>query len=244
MALETGRSSALSWDRLVFFSGLAALVALTVVAVAIGDLEAGAVAFGFGLSLGLLRFRGGLLGRLGIGLLSAITLFFMLTAAITNVRSGSPVGAVLLSGGLASIAWTGLISAMVALASRRSATDSGRSPVFVALTSVLLFVGLWGWSVVSSDPTGPEADAVLVAENVAFSISDLSIAAGEVTVSLANNDLFWHTFTIDSLGVDLPVPVGATRSVTFNVEPGIYEFKCRIPGHPEAGMIGTLTVGG
>jgi len=32
--------------------------------------------------------------------------------------------------------------------------------------------------------------------------------------------------------------------VTFSAEPGTYEFKCRIPGHPEAGMVGTLTVTG
>lgn len=241
---KTGRRPGLSWERLLSFSGLAALAALTVVAVAIGDLEAGAVAVGFGLSLGLLRFRGGLLGKLGIGLLSAITLFFMLTAAVTNVRSGSPVGAVLLSGGLAAIVLTGLVSATVALANRKGATEAARFPWYLAGTSLLLFIGLWGWSVASNGPTGPAADAVLVAENVAYSDSDLSIAAGVVTVSLSNKDLFWHTFTIESLGVDLPVPVGATRSVTFAVEPGTYQFECRIPGHPEAGMIGTLTVSG
>jgi hypothetical protein len=74
-----------------------------------------------------------------------------------------------------------------------------------------------------------------VAENVAFSDSDLSIAAGVVTVSLSNKDLFWHTFTIESLGVHLAVPVGATRSATFAVEPGTYHFECRIPGHVDAG---------
>jgi plastocyanin len=118
------------------------------------------------------------------------------------------------------------------------------SPLYFLGGSALLFAGLWGWSFASTGPTAPTADAALVADNVAFSISDLPVGAGEVTVSLANQDLFWHTFTIDSLEVDLAVPVGATRSVTFKVEPGTYEFKCRIPGHPEAGMIGTLTVSG
>ena len=246
MAMQTGRS-VLSWDRLVFWSGLAAFVALALVAATKGDLEAGMVALGFGLSWSLLRFRGGRLGVLGIGFLSAITLFFMVTAAVTNARSGSPVGAVLLSGGLAAIAFAGLASAIGALvigalANRKRATGDRRSLWFVPVAALLLFLGLWTFSLVASDPIGPAADAALTAKNVAFSNAALSVAAGEVTVAFTNQDLFWHTFTIESLGVDLAVPVGATRSVTFDVEPGTYEFKCRIPGHPEAGMVGTLTV--
>ena len=180
------------------------------------------------------------MGRIGIGLLSAITLFFMFTAAVTNIRSGSPTGAVFLSGGLASIALAGLAAAIGAQTNWD--TGSSRAPWYIASASLVLFVSLWGWSLASGNPTGPAADEVLVAKNVSFSSSALSMAAGEVTVSLANQDLFWHTFTIDSLGVDLPVPVGATRSVTFTAAPGTYEFKCRIPGHPEAGMVGSLTV--
>ena len=240
MALQT-RRTVLTWERLVFWSGLAAFVALALVAATRGDLEAGMVALGFGLSWGLLRFRGGLLGKLGIGFLSAITLFFMVTAAVTNARSGSLAGAVLLSSGLAAIAFTGLASAAGALANRARAVDAPRSAWLVPVTSLLLFIGLWAFSLMSADPTGPAADASLEAKNVAFSNIAISVVAGEVTVAFTNRDLFWHTFTIESLGVDLAVPVGATRSITFEVEPGTYEFKCRIPGHPEAGMVGTLT---
>jgi plastocyanin len=242
MAMQTRRSTVLDWNGLVLISGLAALFVLTGVALANGDLEAGAVAAGFALSLGLLRWRGGFLGRLGIGLLSGVTLFFMLTAAVTNVRAGSPVGAVVLSGGLASIALSGLVSAVVAQVTHGPANEPGRTPLYVVAASLLAFVGLSGWSLASGGPTRPPADAALVAENVAFSTSGFSVAAGEVTVSLANQDLFWHTFTIETLGIDLPVPVGATRFVTFDVQPGTYQFKCRIPGHTEAGMVGTLIV--
>ena len=63
-----------------------------------------------------------------------------------------------------------------------------------------------------------------------------------MTVSLANHDLFWHTFTIERLGVNLDVPVGGSRSVTFTAALGTYTFICRIPGHAAAGMRGTLTV--
>jgi plastocyanin len=244
MALETRRSTGLDWGRLVLVSGSAALLVLSAVALTNGDLEAGSVAAGFAISLGLLRWRGGFLGRLGIGLLSGVTLFFMLTAAITNVRSGSPMGAVVLSGGLAAVALSGVVSAVVAQATHRPGHEAGRSPLYVAAASLLLFVGRSGWSLTSGGPTHQPADAALVAEKVSFSTSGFSVEAGQVTVSLANQDLFWHTFTIEPLGVDLPVPVGATRFVTFDVKPGTYQFICRIPGHLEAGMEGTLIVTG
>jgi uncharacterized cupredoxin-like copper-binding protein len=51
-----------------------------------------------------------------------------------------------------------------------------------------------------------------------------------------------HTFTIDELGVDLNVPMGAERSVTFNAPAGEYRFYCGIPGHETIGMYGILTV--
>jgi plastocyanin len=41
----------------------------------------------------------------------------------------------------------------------------------------------------------------------------------------------------------LDVPVGGERRITFSAEPGSYEFYCRVPGHRQAGMVGTLRVG-
>jgi plastocyanin len=63
-----------------------------------------------------------------------------------------------------------------------------------------------------------------------------------VTVALRNRDLFWHTFTIDALRVDIRAPVGRLRSATFEARPGTYSYYCRIPGHSALGMRGTLTV--
>ncbi len=100
------------------------------------------------------------------------------------------------------------------------------------------------WSLGTEATAAPDADASLVAEDVSFSHTGLAARSGEVTVALANEDLFWHTFTIQELGVDLLVPVGAVRTVTFDAPAGTYEFICRIPGHPEAGMKGTLTIRG
>jgi hypothetical protein len=41
----------------------------------------------------------------------------------------------------------------------------------------------------------------------------------------------------------LDVPVGGERRITFSAEPGSYEFYRWVPGHRQAGMVGTLRVG-
>ena len=77
---------------------------------------------------------------------------------------------------------------------------------------------------------------------MAFVPDTLRTGGGKVTVAVRNRDLFWHTFTIDALGVDLKAPVGRLRSVTFEAQPGTYSYYCRIPGHATLGMRGTITV--
>jgi len=59
---------------------------------------------------------------------------------------------------------------------------------------------------------------------------------------VTNDDLFWHTVTIDRLRVDLKVPVGSHRRITISGSPGVYNFYCRIPGHAQAGMKGSITI--
>ena len=78
--------------------------------------------------------------------------------------------------------------------------------------------------------------------NVAFVPNTLRATGGKVTVAIRNRDLFWHTFTIDNLGVDVTAPVGRLRTVTFEARPGAYSYYCRIPAHAALGMRGRLTV--
>jgi hypothetical protein len=52
---------------------------------------------------------------------------------------------------------------------------------------------------------------------MAYSQSVLVAEAGELTLELANADLFWHTFTVDELGVDLLVTENGERG-TLHVE--------------------------
>ena len=78
--------------------------------------------------------------------------------------------------------------------------------------------------------------------NAAYSTTSLAAPAGQVTVVLTNHDLFWHTFTIDELDVDLEAPLGGTREQSFTAPAGSYRFYCRVPAHAAAGMRGTLTI--
>ena len=75
-----------------------------------------------------------------------------------------------------------------------------------------------------------------------YSTTRLDASAGQISVRMTNDDLFWHTFTITGRGVDLKVPLGASRRATFELPAGVYEFYCRVPGHRQGGMHGSLVV--
>jgi uncharacterized cupredoxin-like copper-binding protein len=44
------------------------------------------------------------------------------------------------------------------------------------------------------------------------------------------------------LGVELALPVGSHRRITFSAPSGTYIFYCRIPGHRQGGMQGTIKI--
>jgi plastocyanin len=231
------------WRRLLGWTGWAGTLGFGIVALLLGDIEAAAVAVAFLISTLLLRLRGGRLGAVGISLVSLVTLYFMGAAALTNARVGSQIQWILVTAGLAAIAFTGVVAGANALfrsAGRSSARSPGPSITFGL--ALLWLVGVTTWALMSGDRETPDATTFLVAENVAFSDDVLVVSSGKITVEVANRDLFWHTFTIDDLGIDLRVPVGAERIVTFDAPPGTYQYICSIPGHPEAGMKGSLIV--
>lgn len=237
-ALSPGRI--LTWRRLIGAAGVLAAGAMAVVSVAITDAEAAVVAVGFAAATWLARGRRPRLGTVGIALASAITLFFMSTAAVTNIRAGSALSAVLVSSGLTAVAFLGLVAALGYLLQGASPSTAG--PRAAVISSTLVLAGLVSWGVASSGPGGKTGDIHLVTEHVAFSQTQVVTAAGQITVVVENEDLFWHTFTIRELGVDLRVPVGAELAVTFDAPAGEYEFVCDIPGHTEVGMRGILIV--
>lgn len=78
----------------------------------------------------------------------------------------------------------------------------------------------------------------------AFDRTELRAKVGEtVALRLENQDTQSHSFDIDELTVHALLPAGATSLALFTPStPGSYTFYCSIPGHREAGMVGTLIV--
>ncbi len=233
----------LSWATLLRGAAIAQCLGLAAAAAVLGDAEAAAIGVATLVALGLLRFRGGTLGRVLLGLLFADVAFFMGAAAFTNLVGRADAVATIGPGALSAIALPGLAAGVAGFVRRARAWEASRSPSAVAVFVAAAFATLTATSIftaAAATAAGPDV-LRLETKNVSFSAADLSAPAGTITVRVANRDLFWHTFTIDALGVDLRVPVGGEQQLTFAARPGTYPYYCAIPGH-SAVMHGTLTV--
>jgi plastocyanin len=84
----------------------------------------------------------------------------------------------------------------------------------------------------------------LVAGRNTFDQAELRARIGQtVALRLENTDTQTHSFDIDAFDVHVSIPINMPTLALFTpTEPGSYTFYCRIPGHTEAGMIGTLIV--
>ena len=79
--------------------------------------------------------------------------------------------------------------------------------------------------------------------DIYFEPSEVTIPANtDVTVNLPNEGVTPHNFSIDALGIDVDIAPGATEQVVINAPAGEYEYYCNVPGHKQAGMVGTLIV--
>ena len=82
------------------------------------------------------------------------------------------------------------------------------------------------------------------ARDTYFDPKTLTIPADSgAVIDLSNQGRAFHNFTVvgTSISVDLP-PGGARQVAWFHPRPGTYQFYCDVPGHKQAGMVGTLTV--
>jgi plastocyanin len=80
--------------------------------------------------------------------------------------------------------------------------------------------------------------------SLVFEPSELSAAAGEVTIDFDNPSSNPHAVAIEGNGVDETgeTVTGDSTSLTATLEAGEYTFYCPVTGHREGGMEGTLTV--
>lgn len=78
-----------------------------------------------------------------------------------------------------------------------------------------------------------------------FDKTTIEAQAGMVMIQLTNDSSVPHNVAIEGEGVNEESETVSGDSTTLRVElqPGTYTFFCSVPGHREAGMKGTLTVG-
>jgi plastocyanin len=171
-------------------------------------------------------------------------LFWMAPAAATNVSDHENLIAILMPLALAVTSATGIVATVGFVLRRDDPNASSRAATAVVVAAGLVFLAAVAVATTASaNPAQPGTrDIQLTAHGVQFSNTALRAPAGQVSVYITNEDLFWHTFTIKQLGVSTPVPVKGHRRASFTATRGKYEFYCAIPGHAAAGMKGTLTV--
>ncbi len=118
------------------------------------------------------------------------------------------------------------------------AVDAQASPVVPMATPAAA-------PVAAQSPSAGEMPTELVVESydIYFAPARLTIPADtDVTVTLPNLGAAPHNFAIDELGIDVDILPGAIEQTVINAPAGEYEYYCNVPGHRQAGMVGTLIV--
>jgi uncharacterized cupredoxin-like copper-binding protein len=94
----------------------------------------------------------------------------------------------------------------------------------------------------------PSGTIGIVAAEYAFTPSTVSVPAGEVRFSVRNGGTVEHEFEIfkgDTVVDEIEglVP-GLTKTLTVTLAAGDYTFMCKLSGHDQLGMKGTISVTG
>nr|MBA2607890.1 cupredoxin domain-containing protein [Actinomycetota bacterium] len=219
----------------------AAAGVLFVAGIALHDVETIAIAALMVCGSLLLRVRSGLIGRVALVLLFLDVLAWMAPAAWSNAMHGGALSSLAVPLVLCALSIAGLAAA--AGLPERSVEIGGLALLVIAL--VVAALPRHDSSVPAATKPGEtptEWVIALSAKGVEFAPSKLKATGPDIAVLFRNKDLFWHTFTIDKLSVNLRAPLGGKRVEHFTAPAGTYEFYCAIPGHKAAGMTGTLTV--
>ncbi len=84
-------------------------------------------------------------------------------------------------------------------------------------------------------------EATITSYDIYFEPKSVTIpAAADVKLILPNAGAAPHNFAIDALKISQDQAPGETHEITVNAPAGEYEYYCNVPGHKDAGMVGTL----
>ena len=134
------------------------------------------------------------------------------------------------------------------MASVEAGVAGAEGTVEAAATSAVGTVEAATGSPSASPAASPAAAGTieLDAKDIAFVPTEITINASDepVTIKMKNTGAALHNFSIDSLKIDVDVNPGETVDIVIpaGTAPGTYDFYCNVPGHKEAGMVGTLIV--
>ncbi len=94
---------------------------------------------------------------------------------------------------------------------------------------------------------GAATSVSIGAREFSFVPKDVTVPAGEVTFVVKNAGVIEHNFVLEDKAkkkaAEIPILEPAqTLEVKATLKPGVYRIYCTLPGHKDAGMVGTLTV--
>ena len=242
---ERARLGTFGWRRLAVAAALANVVVFLLYGLGRGDREALGFAVLMLAGAALLWAWPGWFSLLVLGALFVNVELWMFPAANGNASNRVGLVDLLIPGSLVAFSLAGLIGVVGAALHRRD-PDAGVGAAGTAGVLAVVFVAtslaLVGLMTPARSQEVPPGALLVETRNVAFDPTTLEASGDKVTVAVRNRDLFWHTFTVNALKLDLKVPVGRLRTATVDARPGTYRFYCRIPGHTSIGMRGSLTV--
>ena len=95
-----------------------------------------------------------------------------------------------------------------------------------------------------ASPAAGGSSFALQAIDIDWNPKALSVPADtDVVVTVTNTGFMQHNFVIDELSISTDLLNGGDSvDVMINAPAGSYMFYCSVPGHKDAGMVGTLTV--
>lgn len=127
----------------------------------------------------------------------------------------------------------------------------GRAGLAIAaIVGVVLGAMLTSVAAASSTSAGialagpPAATVTLTARDTRFLETALDARSGDVTgVFITNKDGYAHSFDVDALGIHVALPAESTTFVALRpTAAGALQFYCAVPGHRDAGMVGSISV--